>query len=58
MKLTPSQLTRLAATGGLRPVSRRPMAYCRLPESRWLIPVGVALLSIAALILMGLWGIQ
>ncbi len=58
MKLTPSQLTRLEVSGGLRTVSRRPMAYRRLPEARWLKPVAIILVSILALLMLGLWGIQ
>jgi len=55
MKLTQAQIDRLIVSGGL-PLQTQ--AYRRLPESRWLIPVGILLVSIAVLIVLGLWGIQ
>lgn len=58
MKYTSSQLTRLATSGGLRTVPRRPMAYRRLPESRWLNLAALFILCLAVMIALGLWGIQ
>lgn len=58
MKYTSSQLTRLATSGGLRTVQRRPMAYRRLPESRWLNLAALFIFCLAVMIALGLWGIQ
>ena len=58
MKYAPSQLTRLATTGGLRPVPRRPMAYRRLPEARWLTPAAVLIISLSVMLILGLWGVR
>ena len=58
MKYTSSQLTRLATSGGLRTAPRRPMAYRRLPESRWINLAALFIICLAVMIALGLWGIQ
>lgn len=57
MKYTSSQLTRLATSGGLRTVPRRPMAYRRLNEDRWLALAGVFLLCLMLMIVLGVRGL-
>lgn len=58
MKYTQSQLARLATSGGLRTIPRRNMAYRIQPEARWIIPAALILVSLAVMIMLGLWGIQ
>jgi hypothetical protein len=58
MKYTSSQLTRLATSGGLRTIPRRPMAYRRVPESRWVNLAALFIAFLAVMIVLGLWGIQ